>query len=990
MMDSDIVKAFNAELVSLYELRPPISKKKIVDITKAAMKAIKYYKHVVFGVEKFLTKCKPEYKIPGLYCIDSIIRQSRHQFKDKDVFAPRFAVNMQTTLANLLSCKSEDKPKVVRVLNLWKSHDIFDEAHVQPWLEYCRVQHGLETDLSRVEKAVKGELADMSIYTRTHAKGEKRKPADPQTPPPLANDDLRGRTPPLPAHEPSDEAVEGGVSERETLAMLTAMGLDLGGMFSSDPSLLQKVHKIVNDKLVERREIDTRRQGNIKNLLSREFDYSDEEDSGDEDSRRLQMDIRPTELTKQQIMGMAEAVLREPDTKEEIQRLHTERLSALTQAAAARVQAAQTAASVAPVRPSPVPPPVQIPLNPVVSSASSAAVPTSSVPKSVQAPAHLLLSPRAQQVISGVPPPGVHAFAPNMPPPNFNLPPPQAHLLSQSRDRVEVDQDDRMERSEDKYDRDDRERRERDRDRDRRDERRRDRSRERDRGDRMYGDSRGSKRSRRSRSRERGSGRERRRSGSDERSHRVPSRNHNSAYKEMERSRRKMGLPWPPKEGHVLIASCTLWFGRIPPNCSEDDIRLSVMEAGEPARITIIHSRACAYVTMKDRKSAFRVMDRLQRNIQVAKKNVKLNWGTGQGLKSEKYMDYWDSSRGISLIPYNKLPDDLEPLLEGGHLDVETLPPNLAGLYDEHGLKGKKAAESAPAQAATSDVTLPVSLPPFPFPMNQPPPMGASFFPPGMVPLAGAFPPALPPAIRVPPPAAAPATRPQTQNDASTATSSSTTAPNAALAQQQMIALAGMANSARMRMPNFDANGLPGAASFTPPSFSSPPPNRFPGSFRGAPGAFVGPGCSPGAQRAGFDVRFQGRPSFPPVGQFPVMGPPPARFFPPSMAPPFGIPPPNMRMPQDKTDGNHLSTDEPMECFDHEEKKRNPQTAVSSNLTAIIPVETEAKKGAANAEPVTSTTGDDDINSEEQPTMVEVNGAEQEEDDFKVTRENDG
>uniref|UniRef100_A0A0M3HLN9 TFIIB domain-containing protein n=1 Tax=Ascaris lumbricoides TaxID=6252 RepID=A0A0M3HLN9_ASCLU len=45
-----------AFLVSLYELKPPISKKKIVDITKAAMKAIKFYKHIVFCVEKFLTK----------------------------------------------------------------------------------------------------------------------------------------------------------------------------------------------------------------------------------------------------------------------------------------------------------------------------------------------------------------------------------------------------------------------------------------------------------------------------------------------------------------------------------------------------------------------------------------------------------------------------------------------------------------------------------------------------------------------------------------------------------------------------------------------------------------------------------------------------------------------------------------------------------------------------------------------------------------------
>lgn len=68
--------------------------------------------------------------------------------------------------------------------------------------------------------------------------------------------------------EPSDDAVEGGVSERETLAMLTAMGLDLGGMFTSDSSLLQKVNKLVNDKLIERRELDSKRQGNIKVFFS--------------------------------------------------------------------------------------------------------------------------------------------------------------------------------------------------------------------------------------------------------------------------------------------------------------------------------------------------------------------------------------------------------------------------------------------------------------------------------------------------------------------------------------------------------------------------------------------------------------------------------------------------------------------------------------------------------------------------------------------------
>lgn len=83
-------------------------------ITRGAIKAIKFYKHVVQSVEKFILKCKPEYKVPGLYVIDSIVRQSRHQFgTDKDVFAPRFAKNMQQTFINLFKCPPEDKVSVV-------------------------------------------------------------------------------------------------------------------------------------------------------------------------------------------------------------------------------------------------------------------------------------------------------------------------------------------------------------------------------------------------------------------------------------------------------------------------------------------------------------------------------------------------------------------------------------------------------------------------------------------------------------------------------------------------------------------------------------------------------------------------------------------------------------------------------------------------------------------------------------------------------------
>ncbi|VDK55465.1 unnamed protein product, partial [Anisakis simplex] len=344
-MESEVVKAFNAELVSLYEIKPPISKKKIVDVTKAAMRAIKFYKHVVFCVEKFIIKCKADYKIPGLYCIDSIIRQSRHQFKDKDVFGPRFAVNMSATLSNLLLCRSEDKPKVVRVLNLWKSHSVFSDAQVDVWLDYCRLQHGLETDLIQVEKAVKGSEADMSIYNRLPMK--KKINNEPQTPP-ITKTELNAHTPPPTSLQEQEQPQEMKptvsenedrcccISEEETLSMLKTMGLDFGGIFTSDSQLLRNVNKIVNTKLFERHTIDANKQhGNIKSLLSKEFDYSDEEEeSGDEEgNRKLQIDTKLNELTKQQIIGMAEEVLREPDTKQQIQRLHTERLSAITQSA---------------------------------------------------------------------------------------------------------------------------------------------------------------------------------------------------------------------------------------------------------------------------------------------------------------------------------------------------------------------------------------------------------------------------------------------------------------------------------------------------------------------------------------------------------------------------------------------------------------------------------------------------------------------------------
>ncbi|KFU89378.1 Protein SCAF8, partial [Chaetura pelagica] len=124
------------QLYSLNDYKPPISKAKMTQITKAAIKAIKFYKHVVQSVEKFIQKCKPEYKVPGLYVIDSIVRQSRHQFgQEKDVFAPRFSNNIISTFQNLYRCPGDDKSKIVRVLNLWQKNNVFKSEIIQPLLD---------------------------------------------------------------------------------------------------------------------------------------------------------------------------------------------------------------------------------------------------------------------------------------------------------------------------------------------------------------------------------------------------------------------------------------------------------------------------------------------------------------------------------------------------------------------------------------------------------------------------------------------------------------------------------------------------------------------------------------------------------------------------------------------------------------------------------------------------------------------------------------
>lgn len=175
----DAVNAFNMELFSMIDMKPPISRAKMMSVTKSAIKAIKLYKHVVQIVEKFIKKSKPELKVPGLYVVDSIVRQSRHQFGvDKDVFGPRFLKNFTDTFQNLYRCPEDDKSKIIRVLNLWQKNGVFDMDIIQPLMDMA---NGAIVPVPSLE--VPADPKPETLAPVTHASSV---PAVPQLPSPDA------------------------------------------------------------------------------------------------------------------------------------------------------------------------------------------------------------------------------------------------------------------------------------------------------------------------------------------------------------------------------------------------------------------------------------------------------------------------------------------------------------------------------------------------------------------------------------------------------------------------------------------------------------------------------------------------------------------------------------------------------------------------------------------------------------------------------------
>lgn len=99
----------------------------MTSIVGAAVRASKFYKHVVKLVEELIFKCTAKFKLPGLFIVDAILRQSKLSSRDRDLYGPRFMRNIDAVFSALSQCLPEDKPMILRVLQLWREKCVYPE-----------------------------------------------------------------------------------------------------------------------------------------------------------------------------------------------------------------------------------------------------------------------------------------------------------------------------------------------------------------------------------------------------------------------------------------------------------------------------------------------------------------------------------------------------------------------------------------------------------------------------------------------------------------------------------------------------------------------------------------------------------------------------------------------------------------------------------------------------------------------------------------------
>ncbi|KAK6490176.1 SR-related and CTD-associated factor 8 [Huso huso] len=684
----EAVKAFNSELYSLNDYKPPISKAKMTQITKLAIKAIKFYKHVVQSVEKFVQKCKPEYKVPGLYVIDSIVRQSRHQFgQEKDVFAPRFSKNIINTFQNLYRCPTDDKSKIVRVLNLWQKNNVFKSDIIQPLLDMAA---GLPPP--SLTPVIASTAATVSSNT----------PGTPVTPATPAN---------IVQGLPDSWASQ--ISNTDTIAAVAQLlqspqGQQLQQLVQTlqmqqqkpQPSLLQALDAglVVQLQALTAQLTAAAAAANTLNPLEQrvsfnkklldQFDFGEESEHTDESKKDAPSSQLPSvtesinnsifhqlaEQLQQQNLEQFQKQLLEHQQQQQQQNLEQFQKQLLEH------QQQQT---------------ISLENQEGIFGSENSATPSqgscqqqlletdTKLDDSIDNQQQDMEIDEGQDMADG------EIFEPEEPQP------------VESRSRTRSKSHSRSPRK------------------------RRSRSRS---------GSRKRKHRKRSRSRSRDRKRKSSRSYSSER-----------RAREREKERQKKGLP-PIRSKTLSVCSTTLWVGQVDKKATQQDLTNLFEEFGQIESINMIPPRGCAYICMVHRQDAYRARQKLSTgSCKIGSKVIKIAWALNKGVKQE-YKQLWDVDLGVTYIPWEKVKmDDLDGFAEGGMIDQETVNGEweAARSYD--------SARESHTQSATMDTstmittqagayTQPVTMLPVQMPVAQ------------GVPAVSLMPPAYPVTMAMPPP----------------------------------------------------------------------------------------------------------------------------------------------------------------------------------------------------------------------------------------------
>ncbi|CAH8868135.1 unnamed protein product [Trichobilharzia szidati] len=252
----DFVLAFSNELTSLSDSDIPLSKAKMASITRAAMKALKFYKYIVQRVEKFIAKCPPQFKLPGLYIIDSIVRQSKHFYREKDVYGPRFLRNLVSVFISVLQCDEKDKPMVSHLLYLWESSSVFPK-------EVLYALKDIKTDpenpqvIEKAEEVVREALLKLSNHNVADTTMQLLPPRNHS----VLNNNSTTKMYSMAPFEDTDKCTRKSSSARVQLLQLQALQKKIAEQLALlnqertiDPELLTQIH-ILMSELTRRAEV---------------------------------------------------------------------------------------------------------------------------------------------------------------------------------------------------------------------------------------------------------------------------------------------------------------------------------------------------------------------------------------------------------------------------------------------------------------------------------------------------------------------------------------------------------------------------------------------------------------------------------------------------------------------------------------------------------------------------------------------------------------